>query len=171
MMTTQILLVYILQTLTAIGIDTNYPVIDTNEVYCMAKNIYFEARGEGIQGQKAVALVTMNRVNNRRYPDTVCEVVTQKAKLRNTKKIVCAFSWACEKNKIVPVLKRDGSENHEAIAQFETSTKIAVQAINGDLKDITRGATHFHNPTLAQPNWAAGEKPTLRMGNHEFHRL
>ena len=48
-----------------------------DELDCLAKNIYFEARGESLTGKIAVANVTMNRVEHHKYPSTVCGVVTQ----------------------------------------------------------------------------------------------
>ncbi|QXN67603.1 hypothetical protein [Klebsiella phage vB_Kpn_3] len=51
--------------------------IDAKEIDCIAKNIYFESRGEGIKGMMAVAQVTKNRVNSGKFPDSYCKVVYQ----------------------------------------------------------------------------------------------
>ena len=59
------------------------------DVQCLARNIYFEARGESIEGQEAVALVTLNRVMDENYPDTVCEVVHQAQRDRRGNPIRC----------------------------------------------------------------------------------
>jgi spore germination cell wall hydrolase CwlJ-like protein len=170
MTTAKILLVYILQTFSLSGTISDVSRIDENEAYCLAKNIYFEARGEGIQGQKAVALVTMNRVNSERYPDTICGVVEQSAKLKYSDKVVCAFSWVCSDYNKVPVIKKNGTENERVIREFETAAKIAVQAMQGELRDITKGATHFFNPEKAQPKWAEDLQPTMTLGKHVFYK-
>jgi len=64
-----------------------------NEVRCLALNIYFEARSEGEQGQLAVGHVVMNRVADRHYPSTVCNVVRQGGEKRLHR---CQFSWWCD---------------------------------------------------------------------------
>ena len=65
-----------------------------DEVKCLAQNIYFEARDQKTKGQIAVALVTINRVESRRFPNTVCKVVYQANRYRNgkIKKHMCQFS-------------------------------------------------------------------------------
>ena len=57
---------------------------------CLALNIYHEARDQSTAGQLAVAQVTVNRVESKHYPNTVCDVVYQKGKS------ICAFSWTCD---------------------------------------------------------------------------
>ncbi|MEL6751247.1 MAG: cell wall hydrolase, partial [Pseudomonadota bacterium] len=59
---------------------------------CLANGIYFEARGESVQGQKAVAQVILNRVKNPAYPNSICGVVYQNKHMRNA----CQFSFACD---------------------------------------------------------------------------
>ena len=60
---------------------------------CLALNIYHEARGEGMMGKYAVAHVVMNRVEHERFPDTVCDVITQR---RNNRLHQCQLSWYCD---------------------------------------------------------------------------
>ena len=67
------------------------------EIECLAKNIYYEAGAESFEGKVAVAQVTVNRSEDDRYPDTVCNVVNQKTSFAN--KIVCQFSWVCNKKR------------------------------------------------------------------------
>jgi spore germination cell wall hydrolase CwlJ-like protein len=52
--------------------------LSENELGCLVENVYFEARGEDVLGQAAVAYVTLNRVRSPDYPDTICDVVWQK---------------------------------------------------------------------------------------------
>ena len=75
------------------------------EAQCLAKNMYFEARNQGLAGQLAVSLVVMNRVEDDRFPETICGVVEQgpisKWWLEKKGKVVpiknrCQFSWFCD---------------------------------------------------------------------------
>ena len=117
----------------------------------MASNIYFEARGEPLKGRMAVGFVTMNRVKKSRYPDSVCEVVFQKA--RN----VCQFSWVCEKRLL--------SIREEV---YNDIRKLAKTIYYGKVKDFTRGAMYFHRVDIA-PKWSYSKKISLVIGNHIFY--
>ena len=85
------------------------------EISCMADNIYFEARNQGTAGWSAVASVTLNRVKDKRFPNTVCEVVKQGPTRESWKKDGnyyplkhrCQFSWYCDgkKDKVHPMYK------------------------------------------------------------------
>ena len=69
-----------------------------NDVHCLAEYIYHEARGESTAGKMAVALVTLNRVKDKRFPDTICSVVKQ-TKFYPSGRIdlhSCQFSWYCD---------------------------------------------------------------------------
>lgn len=173
MITAKLLLAYLIQASAALGINIDESQIDLNEAYCLAKNVYYEARNESLQGQFAVASVTMNRVSDPRYPDTVCEVVEQKTVSRVTKKKVCQFSWFCEPDKIgkeVPVTK-SGEINQAAIDQFQVASMVALTVLSGSVEDNTKGATHFHNPYTSFPAWRHELKRTMRVGNHDFYKL
>lgn len=128
------------------------PSKEDHEIHCLATNMYYEARGESEKGVLAVALVTMNRVKDSLFPDSVCEVVFQKVKK------TCQFSWVCKKPKV----------NFEE-EKFQKMLNLAKKVYNGQVKDFTRGATHFHNATI-QPNWASAKVKTLQIGNHIFYR-
>lgn len=174
MITAKILLAYLISTASTLGINIDTASIDTEQAYCLAENIYYESKSEDIQGQFAVASVTINRANDDNFPDTVCDVIKQKAVSRNTKKIVCAFSWYCENNrqgKEIPVKNRDGSTNQQVVDQFQVASIVALQALYGDVKDNTNGATHFHNPFTSQPAWRHQLIKTMRIGNHDFYKL
>lgn len=161
---------YLLQTATLAGLSIDTTKIDVEEAYCLAENVYYEARSEDIRGQFAVASVTMNRVNNKRYPNTVCGVVKQTAGIGS--RIVCAFSWYCEndrKGKDIPIKNKDGSVNQLVVDQFQVAMMVAITTLGGDVKDITKGATHFHNQTIT-PQWSSEMRKTLTLGNHTFYR-
>ncbi len=111
---------------------------------CLAKAIYYEARGEGHKGMLAVAHVVINRTKSPKYPDDVCSVVYQKNQ----------FSWTNNPPKIV----------HASL--FDKSKDIAYRVLLGDTKDPTRGAVNFHANTV-DPQW--NKPPKVVIGNHIFY--
>ena len=127
---------------------------DPLDVTCLALNVYHEARGEAVSGQLAVAHVTLNRVADPRYPDSVCEVVTQR---RST---VCQFSWYCQK---------DSWRAYDGTS-FRRALRVALQAITGAKADPTKGATHFVATSIRLPSWARRMSQTARIGRHRFFR-
>ena len=84
--------------MTTDGKTTVVPLVNSEELECMTKNIYFEAAVESTAGKLAVAQVTMNRVNSERYPNTVCKVITQGKHYKNGFPVRdrCQFSWYCD---------------------------------------------------------------------------
>ena len=138
--------------------------VDPSELNCMALNIYHEARGESEVGRLAVANVTMNRVNHRRYPDTICGVVQQGIHYTNwkgnrmPKRHKCQFSWYCDG-------KADTVFENRAWAN---SLDLALEVMMGMHSDITKGATHYYNPHKADPSWAQQYAMTAQHGNHVF---
>ena len=123
---------------------------------CLARGIYFEARGESELGQAGVAQVILNRVRNPAYPGTICGVVYQNKKWRNR----CQFSFACDGI-------RDRIRSGRA---WKTAQKVATAVSNGDiwLQDVG-DATHYH-ANYVRPRWARKMKKTDRIGRHIFYR-
>ncbi len=174
MITAKLLLVYLLQTSNVVGVDVDTSKVDPEQAFCLAENIYYESRNEDIQGQFAVASVTLNRANDPRFPKTVCEVVKQSAISRISKKIVCAFSWYCEndkRGKEIPVKNKDGTINQQVVDQFQVASIVAITILAGEVQDNTHGATHFHNPHTSHPAWRFELQKTMRVGNHDFYKL
>ena len=172
MLTAQVLLVYLLQHASLFGLPGTVAAINPVEATCLAKNIYFESRGEDIQGQYAIASVTMNRVRELRFPDSVCGVVHQMSISRYTKKEVCAFSWYCDQNSNnIDFYHTDGKIKEKVVNEFQTASYIAVAILSGLVKDNTNGATNFCNTHISQPPWIYTMKKTKVIGNHSFFRL
>lgn len=171
MISAKLLLAYLLQTVNIVGINIDTSKVDIEQAFCLAENIYYESRNEDIQGQFAVASVTLNRVKDSRFPNTICGVVKQTVK--NSNKVVCAFSWYCEKDRLgreIPVRNKDGSVNQQVVDQFQVASMIAISVLGGNVKDNTQGATHFHNPNISQPAWSSELRRTVRLGNHDFYK-
>ncbi|MDN5787299.1 cell wall hydrolase [Pseudorhodobacter sp.] len=122
---------------------------------CLAKALYFEARGETVKGQFAVAEVILNRVDSRRYPNSVCGVVNQGSGRRNA----CQFSYTCDG-------RADRINEKGAYARV---AKIARVMLDGAPRDLTRGATHFHTTNI-RPSWARRFANTAKIGRHLFYR-
>jgi len=137
-------------------------MVNSEELECMSKNIYFEAALESTAGKLAVAQVTMNRVNSERYPNTVCKVVYQGRHYESGIPIKnrCQFSWYCDG-------KLD--EPHTG-AMWRESSEIAVYVLSTpDLKDITDGATHYHADYISSPRWADPHRKTVEIDTHIFY--
>ena len=131
---------------------------------CMAFNIYHEANNQSMLGQIAVGQVVMNRVEDSRFPDTVCEVVKEAVTYKNTDKPVlhkCQFSWYCDGKKDEP--------NYDS-KSWSNALKYAVVVLGGDITlDFTDGATHYH-ATYVRPAWAKTKTRTTRIDRHIFYR-
>ena len=123
----------------------SYPAGISQETLCLARNVYFEARGESFRGKLAVAIVTLNRTKLPDYPDTVCEVVYQKDQ----------FSWT--RNKHRKVVDMDAWSDAVAVANLALENP----DILGNFK-----ATHYHN-TSVNPKW--GLPRVAKIGRHLFY--
>lgn len=123
---------------------------------CLTEALYFEARGEGLAGQIAVAEVILNRVDSPRYPNSVCGVVRQ----GSDKPHACQFSYNC-----------DGKPEEIADkSAWRKAGRIARKMLDGRPRDLTLEATHYHN-TGVRPRWAKKLVPTAQIGEHVFYRL
>jgi spore germination cell wall hydrolase CwlJ-like protein len=125
---------------------------------CLARNVYYEARGESLAGQYAVAEVTMNRKASRHYPKTVCEVVYQKNWDPLRERYVGAFSWT----------EFDVLDAPAGVA-WQRAVKVAEDVYYQRRAPVLRGALHFHAAYI-QPDWS-NERPRIaRIGRHVFYR-
>lgn len=123
---------------------------------CLANAIYFEARGESVRGQIAVAQVVMNRVFSPFYPNDVCDVVYQ----NSNKHLACQFTFACDG---IP----DVVTEPDAWARAQ---RIAHDMIGGKLwmPEVAK-ATHYH-AYWVRPDWINEMKKIYKLGVHAFYR-
>lgn len=158
------------------------PMISLKDLECLARNIYYEAGGESEEGKVAVGLVTLNRVNSGRYPNSVCGVVHQKTVLTVPKtttierkelfqtkvevqttwvqKVVCQFSWNCLN---VRKIKEDDP-------RWQESQRVAQELAQGGFEDYRikyAEALHFH-AIYVNPGWKL--KRITKTGNHVFYQ-
>jgi spore germination cell wall hydrolase CwlJ-like protein len=117
---------------------------------CLATNIYFEARGEPIKGQIAVAMVTLNRVADESFPDTICDVVYQGSTTRGK----CQFGWYCDG-------KSDNIPKHSP--EKRIAMLIAITVMNIPIRDPTKGALYFTSSLKKHP------KNAIKIGDHFFY--
>jgi len=152
--------------------------IDVDQMHCLAKNIYFEARGESRTGKIAVANVTLNRVDDPRFPNTICNVVHQAVYStwwkENHNRLVpvknrCQFTWYCDgKSDSLFLTDEYGNIIKANMYAWHESIELAKLAIEGRLQDVTNGATHYFNPRLADPYWQHAFVQTAQIDNHTF---
>ena len=132
------------------------------EEYCLALNIYYEARGSNRADRLAVADVVLNRVVDSRYPNTVCEVVKQGQQDANGNMIRhrCQFSWYCDG-------KNDRPQDEDMWADAQQLAYLIYS--HGDYRGLTEGATHYH-ATYVSPRWARELQLVGRIGSHVYYR-
>lgn len=123
------------------------------EWQCLTKALYFEARGESLKGQFAVAEVILNRVDSPAYPRTVCGVVGQRGGGS------CQFSYVCD----------GASDKMREREAMERAMRIARVMLDGAPRALTDGATHFHSKGV-RPGWARRYPQTASIGAHRFYR-
>ena len=145
---------------------------------CLALNMYHEARGQGTAGVFAVAAVVFNRVNDSRFPNTICEVVYQGPtreswKTRQHKHLSsserkyypiknrCQFSWYCDGKSDVPRNKKKYQE------LLDLSKAIMYNEIS--FVDVTDGALFYHADYVT-PGWAKTKQKTVEIQDHIFYR-
>jgi hypothetical protein len=115
---------------------------------CLGLNIYFEARNQNVAGQLAVAQVTMNRVNDPRYPDDICEVVYDHKQ----------FSWYWDGKSDTPKEKK----------AWEKAMMVASAALDGSGHTELQGVTHYH-AVYTQPYWKNYMTMVTMIGDHVFY--
>ena len=130
-------------------------------VFCMALNVFHEARGESFDGQQAVALVTWNRAGKRK--DKVCEVVTKDRQ----------FSWTADKLQLTSKgyrLKKGAYPKKQEKAAWRSAVFVAELVMKNKVPDFTHGSTHYH-ANYVRPQWAKSMKLTRVVGRHIFYRI
>lgn len=131
---------------------------ENSELFCLADNIFFEAGNQSIEGQKAVAAVTLNRVQHERFPNTVCAVVNQRSRGG------CQFSWVCEKNKIAPI-------HH---SNYQRSFQVALLILSGEETHRfmeNENILWYHADYIKNPYWSKTKNRVGKIGKHIFYSV
>lgn len=122
---------------------------------CLAEALYFEARGESVKGQFAVAEVILNRVDSSKFPNSVCSVVKQ----GTGRKYACQFTYTCDGYK--DVIREKGA--------YANVAKVARAMLDGAPRPLTKGATYYHTKAVS-PKWSRKFHRTATIGVHHFYR-
>lgn len=122
---------------------------------CLAEAIYFEARGEPVEGQFAVAEVILNRVDSPKFPNSICKVVRQ----GTGRKHACQFSYNC-----------DGKLEYIANGSaYDQAKRVARVSMDRKTRPLTKGATFYH-ATFVSPSWARSFQHVATIGVHKFYK-
>jgi spore germination cell wall hydrolase CwlJ-like protein len=117
--------------------------ITSESAHCLALNVYYEARGSNLADQASVADVVLNRVQDTRYPSTICQ-----------------FSWYCDG-------KADDPQDEDR--WFEAQMIAWNMLEHNQFRGITEGSTHYH-ATYVNPRWASSLQMVGRIGAHIYYR-
>lgn len=137
-----------------------------SQIECMAQNVYHEARSQGTAGRLAVIAVTSNRVQDSRYPNTICEVVKQgphRPSWKGTGELIpvrhrCQFSWYCDGK---PDIVRDFDIYEEII-------ELSIDVWEDRYEDNTEGSLFYH-ADYVEPTWAQHMAKTVKIDRHIFY--
>ena len=122
---------------------------------CLSEAIYFEARGEPVEGQFAVAEVILNRVDSPKFPNSICKVVRQ----GTGRKHACQFSYNC-----------DGKLEYIANGSaYDQAKRVARVSMDRKTRPLTKGATFYH-ATFVSPSWARSFQHVATIGVHKFYK-
>jgi hypothetical protein len=131
------------------------PADQLRSLDCLAQAIYYEARSETEEGQRAVAQVVLNRLRHPTYPSTVCGVIYQGSE-RNTG---CQFTFTCDGSLALPA----GGPS------WARARRIAAEALAGRVYGPVGHATHYHTVAVL-PYWASSLVKSAVIGSHIFYR-
>jgi spore germination cell wall hydrolase CwlJ-like protein len=161
-----------------------------SDLECLARNIYYEAGSEPEEGKVAVGLVTINRSNDERFPNTICGVVNQKtivgvaksytvstevttgiifktvSRINETRTVwvdraICQFSWRCENARKIKA-------NDD---RWDQSVRVAEELLAGgydELRDKLGNIEYFHSK-FVRPAWAKQKQMIYKVGGHIFY--
>lgn len=123
-------------------------------ITCLARSIYWEAKGKDSADMEAVANVVMNRLGHPGFPDTVCGIVKQ-----GSERHACQFSWWCDGR----------ADSVQEDRPYALAKEIARKALNKQLPDRTHGAMYFHDRSV-KPDWTQEYVRTARIGRFMFYK-
>ena len=128
----------------------------SRDLECLTQAVYYEARGEGSDGMKAVAQVVLNRARHPAFPKSICAVVFQ----GSNRATGCQFSFTCS-----GIMNRRVNQ-----AAWNRARKVATAALDGSVYSGVGSATHFHT-TSVSPGWRNSLVRVNQVGSHVFYRF
>jgi N-acetylmuramoyl-L-alanine amidase len=146
--------------------QAGYQVADSSQITtevrerqlaCLAKNIYYEAGNQPFEGKVAVAQVTLNRTESGQYPSDICKTIYQKNIVYE--KVLCQFSWVCDRDTTVKAINK---------ANFKEAEEVAKKVLlEGFRLPSLKEAMYFHGDYI-NPGWK--RERITKIGNHIFYK-
>ena len=146
--------------------QADYQVTDSSQITtevrerqlaCLAKNIYYEAGNQPFEGKVAVAQVTINRTESGQYPSDICKTIYQKNSVYE--KVLCQFSWVCDRDTTVKAINK---------ANFKEAEEVAKKVLlEGFRLPSLKEAMYFHGDYI-NPGWK--RERITKIGNHIFYK-
>ena len=139
--------------------------LNEQDVYCLTRNAYYEAKGDSQMSQIAVTHVVLNRMNTNGFPKKACDVVYQKNKNpHNESGVTCQFSWTCDRKLMGMLPEKEKSGWSESLRAVQEALAMYYHR----RVDVTQGATYYH-ATYVNPGWRGVEKVTT-IGSHIYYK-
>jgi spore germination cell wall hydrolase CwlJ-like protein len=138
------------------GFQTSFTEYNVKQLECLTRNVYFEAAAESFEGKVAVAQVTINRVNDPRFPKSICEVVYQKNIFYE--KTVCQFSWYCSSPSTLKVVNN---------AAYKESEKVAKMVMFENFRLPSLEHSKYYHADYVNPGWK--KTRVIKIGRHIFY--
>lgn len=129
--------------------------IDPTEFECLSQAVYFEARGEDLVGQFAVAKVVTDRVSSPKFPNTICDVVTEDKGPRSRD---CQFSYWCDGK----------SDEPKDTKSYRLAQIVSVMTMQGLTSEFIADTTHYHSENVS-PRWSDDLRLIAQIGKHYFY--
>jgi spore germination cell wall hydrolase CwlJ-like protein len=127
------------------------------ELDCLSKNIYWEAASEPFEGKVAVAQVTLNRAESKRFGNGICGVVYQKNIIYE--KVICQFSWVCEGTYKVKSVREDWYKESQEVAKKVLLENFRLQGLNDAM---------YYHASYVNPHW--DRQKVGQIGQHIFYK-
>lgn len=127
------------------------------QLSCLSKNIYYEAGSEPFEGKVAVAQVTLNRVNSGQFPNDVCKTIYQKNVVYE--KVICQFSWACDRN--------TGTRPPNNL-NYRESEEVAKKVLLEEFRLPALKEAMYYHADYVNPGWK--REKVAKIGRHIFYK-
>lgn len=128
--------------------------VEIKEVFCLAQNIWFESRSSTYEDQMMVGFTTINRTRDRRYPESICEVVWDKEQ----------FSWTHDGQS--DSIKLDTPDRVQKWARI---VELSILIMTNNIDDVSNNATHYHAKYVS-PGWSRRLVKVATVGGHHYYR-
>lgn len=153
----------VVQAVTKKQLVKNVPTFEQRELSCLAQNIYHEALTESVLGKIAVAMVVLNRVQSKEFPNTICGVVYQPSRAKDRPR-ACQFSWTCDG-------KSDKIYDQRRFHDILSLSRDIIRKIRNREKidDVVQGALYYHADYI-EPDWAKYFERVRKIDNHVFYK-